>query len=96
MEMPRALAGPLLEIESIGKACLRETGGRGARHKGLVQIQSVEPNITELYWHIINGTFQIDIDSKKHTVDICGLRQLGSRSISSCAGEFVSLFQVLR
>lgn len=38
-----------------------------------VQVQAVESNVIELYWHIINGTLQIDIDNKNHTVDICGL-----------------------
>lgn len=59
-----------------------------------VQVWSVDSNIIELYWHIINGTFQIDIDSKNHTVDISSLWKIEWSSISCCAWEFLSLFQV--
>lgn len=59
-----------------------------------VQIRSVDSNVIELYWHIINGTFQIDIDSKNHTVDICSLWKIEWSNISCCAWEFLSLFQV--
>lgn len=35
----------------------------------------VQSNVIELYWHVINSAFQIDIDSKNHTVGICHLWQ---------------------
>lgn len=59
-----------LEIESIGKAGLKQTEKKA---RISVQVQSVESNVIELYWHIINGASQIDIDSENPTVDICGL-----------------------
>lgn len=70
---PVRLPSPHLEIESVGKVCLKQMGGKSKDFSACSVCR------IKHYWSVLahyQCTFQIDIDSKNHTVDICGLRQL--------------------